>query len=633
MKTLITTISTCLLAGIMPLTAAAAQTKAISAVEFTATPAPSNDADMLRTHSSSKALVRYADGTSSEFPLSYNVLFKNTDKVVGNTNEAGRLYDVDGKALVDPNGDAVIAETPDANSLLNVDGKLFLVTHYEYDWLLANGQEPEKLGGWHARMPMSMTLTSISQDAGSGALSAVSQKPIDFSSVGGLWIPCFGSQTPWNTHLGSEEDYDLYFTKASGDKLAKTTSGGLKSMTDVYFTGKKQANPYQYGYLTEVAVSSTGSTKVTKHYNLGRATWEMGKIMPDGKTVYFGDDGDHVALFMFVADKANDLSSGSLYAARWQQKNADNGGSASLTWVKLGQASNQQVKQFIDKGLTFEDIFDYTTPQQQADWEKSGFVRIRAGHSGDEYLRLKKGQELAAAFLESRRYAALLGATTEFNKMEGVAVDGKGKKVYVAMSYVEKGMAKEEGAPADHIQIPKVKAGATFAIDVNGGQKDQNGQAISSDWVGVAMSVPEGLLGKDIAVDALGNIADVEKVANPDNVFFSEKMRTLFIGEDSGTHVNNFVWAYQADSGKLVRILSVASGAESTGLQVVDNLNGHAYVMSNLQHAGEWLKSMPEEVSKRLTELAKKQAGVNKYDTPNYYLEASVGYLGGMPGL
>ncbi len=633
MKTLTTTITTCLMAGIMPMTVTAAPTRVISAVEFTATPAPGNDADMLRTHTSSQALVRYADGTSAEFPLAYHVLFKNTDKVAGNTNEAGRLYDVDGKALVDPNGDAVIAETPDSNSLLNVDGKLFLITHYEYDWLLANGQEPDKLGGWHARMPMSMTLTGIGQDADSGALSAISQKPVDFSSVGGLWIPCFGSQTPWNTHLGSEEDYDLYFTKASGEKLANTSSGGLKSMTDVYFKGKKQANPYQYGYLTEVAVDRSGSIKVTKHYNLGRATWEMGKIMPDGKTVYFGDDGDHVALFMFVADKANDLSSGNLYAARWQQKSAVNGGSASLGWIKLGHADHQQVKQIIDSGRTFEDIFDYTTPEQKPDWEKSGFSRIRAGHSGDEYLRLKKGQELAAAFLESRRYAALLGATTEFNKMEGVAVDGRDKKVYVAMSYVEKGMAQEEGAAADHIQLPKVKAGATYAIDLKGGQKDQKGQAIPSNWVGVAMSVPEGLLGEDMAVDTLGNTAAVNKVANPDNVFFSEKMRTLFIGEDSGTHVNNFVWAYQPESRKLVRILSNASGAESTGLQVVDNLNGHAYVMSNQQHAGEWLKSMPEELRKRLTDRAVQQAGVNKHGVPNYYLEAGIGYLGGLPGL
>jgi hypothetical protein len=87
MKTLTTIIITCLLAGIMPLTAAAAKTKAISAVEFTATPAPSNDADMLRTHSSSRVLVRYAGGSSGELPFSYHLLFKNTDKVAGNAND------------------------------------------------------------------------------------------------------------------------------------------------------------------------------------------------------------------------------------------------------------------------------------------------------------------------------------------------------------------------------------------------------------------------------------------------------------------------------------------------------------------------------------------------------------------
>ena len=72
----------------------------------------------------------------------------------------------------------------------------------------------------------------------------------------------------------------------------------------------------------------------------------------------------------------------------------------------------------------------------------------------------------------------------------------------------------------------------------------------------------------------LGNIANPEKIANPDNVFFSNKMRTLFVGEDSGTHVNNFLWAYNVDTGKLTRILSQASGAESTGLQGGGQSNG-----------------------------------------------------------
>jgi len=603
------------------------------AVKFTPTSAPSSDADMLRTHSTSKAVLQYKDGSSKEFPLNYVTLFKTTDKVGKNAHEAARLFDVEGKALVDPNGDPVVAETPDANSLLKVGQKLFLVTHYEYDWILANGQETGKVPGWHDRMPMSMTLTDIDQNGTSGALKATAQRPIDFSSVGGLWIPCFGSQTPWNTHLGSEEDYDLYFTRASGEKLAKTASGGLKAMSEIYFQGRKLANPYQYGYLTEVAVKEDGSTAVTKHYNLGRATWEMGKIMPDGKTVYFGDDGDHVALFMFVADTANDLLAGTLYAARWQQESAENGGRGKLGWIRLGHATHAEIKTLIDTNITFEDIFEYTTAEQNAEWEKAGYKRIRAGHSGDEYLKLKQGKEQAAAFLEPRRYAAILGATTEFNKMEGIAVDGAKKTVYVAMSYVEKGMAREEGAPADHIQLPKLKAGATYAVTTGGKQKDSSGKEIASDWVGTAMSVPAGLLGEDIKADALGNIAAVDKVANPDNIFFSEKMRTLFIGEDSGTHVNNFVWAYNVDSGALVRVLSVAAGAESTGLQVLDNMNGHAYVMSNCQHQGEWLKSMPEEVKKRLTEAARTGLGVNRHGTPNYYLEASVGYLGGMPGL
>ena len=83
------------------------------------------------------------------------------------------------------------------------------------------------------------------------------------------------------------------------------------------------------------------------------------------------------------------------------------------------------------------------------------------------------------------------------------------------------------------------------------------------------MYVPVGLLGEDIATDALGNTANPNKVANPDNLYFSDKMRTLFIGEDSGTHVNNFVWAYNVDTGKLSRILSLPSGAEATSYNFV----------------------------------------------------------------
>ena len=65
-------------------------------------------------------------------------------------------------------------------------------------------------------------------------------------------------------------------------------------------------------------------------------------------------------------------------------------------------------------------------------------------------------------------------------------------------------------------------------------------------------------------------------------------MRTLFIGEDSGQHVNNFLGAYNVDTRLLSRVMSIPAGGESTGLHAVDELNGWTYVMSNFQHAGDW---------------------------------------------
>ncbi|MEZ5602047.1 MAG: hypothetical protein R3F36_14435 [Candidatus Competibacteraceae bacterium] len=112
--------------------------------------------------------------------------------------------------------------------------------------------------------------------------------------------------------------------------------------------------------------------------------------------------------------------------------------------------------------------------------------------------------------------------------------------------------------------------------------------------------------------------ADVDTVANTDNLFFLEKMRTLFIGEDSGMHINNFVWPIN-DTQKLTRILSVTAGAESTGLQVVENLNGHAYVMSNAQHCGDFPSSINADLKTRLTPM------IDKFYAP-------VGYIGGIPG-
>lgn len=133
------------------------------------------------------------------------------------------------------------------------------------------------------------------------------------------------------------------------------------------------------------------------------------------------------------------------------------------------------------------------------------------------------------------------------------------------------------------------------------------------------------LAGEDLpSADALGNLSHPDKIAAPDNLKFSETLRTLFIGEDSSYHVNNFVWAYQVDTGVLSRIASMPAGAEATGLGVVDDLNGWTYITANFQHPGDWLSNasgtgLHDKVKATLDPLVRQNYN-NRYS-------AAVGYL------
>jgi secreted PhoX family phosphatase len=376
---------------------------------------------------------------------------------------------------------------------------------------------------------------------------------------------------------------------------------------------------------------------------MGRLATELADVMPDERTAYMGDDGRDTMMFMFVADKPRDLSVGTLYAAKWEQRSAENGGSTNLKWVRLGHAHEGEIKAMIDRGIKFSDIFETATPadvgakpEQFKDFKPvfvyEGQSGKRAPGSGAKqevvYLKLKPGMESAAAFLESRRYGALLGATSEFTKMEGVTHNADDRKLYVAMSYIEAGMLDGQNGdrPQDHIKLkgdPKdLVCGGVYQSHLSGAQKDTAGEPIGSEWVAVTMDAlqlgakkpfgqPQGAYDK----------CDTERVANPDNIKYSAEMRTLFIGEDSGNHLNNFLWALNIDSGNLARLLSAPAGGEHTGLQVVPNLGGHTYIMGNIQHPGAAndLKQYPEAIKVELR---------RKIDQ-----RGSVGYIGGLPSL
>ncbi len=599
----------------------------VKSVEFTPTDVSGLTAGQRAVaYTSSTVKVTYRDGSTQEYPLSYVNLFNNTDTdKTPDGSAAASIRDKNGNILKDVNGKPYVPQTPDANSLMMVGGMPYLITHFEYENKDSAGND------WYGKLPMTMTLAKLDQSGADGRLTVSAIRPIDFSGVNGLWIPCAGSRSPWNTHLGSEEyEPDARCDASVGD----TTYAASSSCTSMEYTarmdafrslyGVPDASPYNYGLVPEVSIAPGGTPSVNMWYTLGRISREKAQFFGDSRTAIQGDDGTYTALTLFVADKPGDLSAGTLYAAKWNQVSpaGTDGGKATLTWVRLGHATQDQIKGAVDAGVKFSDLFDVditggTTPV-------AGFTRVKHGHevATVEDLRLKTGTfagvdfATLAAFLETRRYAAYMGATVEFEKFEGVAYNARDGKAYAAMTRMTNGMEDRGADPANDIRLKKNSSGAVYELTLQPNQVDGEGNPIDSAFVPAVMQAL--VVGEDMTADADGNKSVLNKIASPDNIWYSDRMRVLFIGEDSGNHVNNYLWAYHIDTGKLARILSLPMGAESTGLQVVDNLNGHAYIMSNYQHAGDKIGS------------AATYDSIIGYIYPD---KAEVGYLGGLPAM
>jgi len=617
----------------------------VKSIEFTATPAPVGDGEQTTAYTRSNAIVTLLDGKKKLFPLGYNVLYSSGDQI-GNW-KAGTVVDKSGApllALKDDTGNDLAygpfyARSPDANSLMRKGDDILLITQFEYDTEVPGAADPTKAVSLYGQLPMIMNLAGIKQKS-NGNLTAFGLKNISMNDVEGLWIPCAGELTPWNTHIGGEE----YEPDARTYENKPLTPMNRFLGTIGQTAAQGGANAYNYGLAVEVSVGKKGNTDVTKHYALGRLANELAHVMPDGRTVYKGDDGRDVILSMFVADEEGDLSAGTLYAAQLAQTDGTHGGKFNVRWIKLGHATDKEIKGMIDSGIKFSDIFDAVSkatyqanPAAYPDYRP---VFVYTGTDGTnsnklEYLRVKPGMELTAAFLETRRYAGYMGATAEFTKMEGETSNAADKKLYVAMSYSQKGMLDGQNAdrPRDDIRLTDAAAdlecGIVYESSLTGGQKDTAGDYIHSRWVATDMQALITGAMKPVAQTAYGKYdkCDTDKMANPDNVKYSEAMRTLFVGEDSGNHMNNFLWAYNVDSKTLTRIGSNRFGAEWTGLQAVDNMDGFAYIMSNVQHPG----AMEDTSGYRAPMTAD---GID-FDAFRAKVDqrGAVGYLGGLPAV
>ncbi len=580
---------------------------------FTAMAAPIAIADRAKTSVSSKLKIDWDDSTSSEYQLGYKSFFETGNTVPkwgGGEIIAGGYFNANGDPIMDTSVPTsprqFFSDCPDGSSLIHLDGAqvegvnnpVFHVVQFEYaSQNLAGASE-------YGNLPSPIAILTLDQNQTTGHLELKKYFNVDTSTVHGLWITCGASMSPWNTHLSSEEYEPDAFEQGIGGPSPKGISKN-------FFGDEAAAKPYNYGHLPEVIVNKDGSGSIIKHFCMGRISHELVHVMPDNRTVIMGDDYTNGGFFMFIADVAKDLSAGKLYVAKYVSELTESS-TGQIKWIELGHATSQEIEKMVNiDNIQPSDIMEsLTTNPNDASYTEIILAKKKL------WVKVKPGMEKAAAFLETHRYAALKGGSMAFTKMEGTTINIKDKVAYSALANIQDSMIKDNAAwvAAHNVSFTKkITAGGVLAHDLTAGQSTTDGQPINSEWIPYQSKML--LMGEDITVDSLGNTANPDKIASPDNLKFSETLRTLFIGEDSGNHPNNFLWAYNVDTeADPVRLLSTPAGAESTGLHAVDSVNGWTYIMSNFQHAGD-MKSLSEDL---------KAATLANYN--NGY-SASVGYL------
>lgn len=551
--------------------------------------APQSDAERAALFIHTERRIRYSDDTwSSAEALQFTPLLDTTAVIDGHW--VGALSNAAGQALYDASEAGLSvhqrSDTPLNFALLHAQdtpaARFYLLTQYaavtrneaEYqhpDVIQARAQAAEKAG----RFPMLLSISTVQQNTNNGALEVSAHRPLDVSHLGGLWQGGGGTLSPWQTHLGGEAqepDARAWLTRGTVQgQAAQPLEDFLRAYFDDASTYGDSA-PYHYGYASETEVFDSGGAEVKKQYALGRFSHGGIAVMPDRQTVYMTDRATHGGLFMFIGSPG-DLTAGTLYAARWEQTDASGAGAANLSWIQLGSAASAAIEALIfDSKLSFADIFEVSETAAE------GFSAVKLGRGQIEYLRVKERMETAAAFLETRRYAALLGATLEFSGLSGLAVDAETNTLYLAARRVADGMRAESDHPQDHIQVDGDSDGAVYRLSLAEAQKDAQRKEINSAHVATTISPLADVNGADLYSEL--------RARQPDSLVWSQKARILYIGAAPGQHSNVPLLAYDSRYRELTPLLYLPAGAAGGGLQMLEDANGYAYLLHSYQHAG-----------------------------------------------
>ena len=581
---------------------------------------------------SPKAVTWCCGGKRAEYPLEYRVLLRGgaADK---DGHIAGLITKADGLPLKQDGVSPRISQNPAASGLITAGGAHYLFTQFE-------------------DTPGAVYLAALEADK-DGMLGVKEFTPADLGGVGGTAGNAGGNKTPWGTHLAAEGNYWLdayWFTPAAAPYSYRhiahchKTKPGTPDEPDesswcaavgsvrAYLGDPDAFNPYRYGFAIELMLDRNGNPSVkdgTKHFALGRTVPGMALAMPDRRTVYMTGGGAYAGFFMFTADDRNDLSSGTLYIAKWRQQMHG----AEIKWVPLGHSSDKEIGAILKQGLAFTDIFDVGDPLVCP----TGYHIVKAGPSGVNCLRLRDGKNgsavspkfgtrtsplMAAAFLEPGRYGALMGGTTEWNDAKGLAYDDDHNTLYMAVGSISGGMVNNLD-PVNHMRMPKNICGGILRFKLEAAH-DTVGNKINSPYAAAwAELVSEGVPLSPGLPYADENGCHPDFIAGPDGLGYIGH-DVMLIGEDSPLHFNNYAWAYDVHRKTLTRIASAPSGGGISGGFATLDAGERSYIFMNVRHplGNAAMNAEGKQANRPLLDSATDQQR-----------KGYIGYISGLPNL
>lgn len=481
-------------------------------------PVPSSDEE--------KQLVMTAIGQ-------YQVLGQTGDTFDADLPEGlGHIYTLDGAELVLEN------DMPDFNG--------FISTADNEGYLFSNWEE----------LPGGMSRMKVEKDQ-FGMWEVTEAMMLDFSPVWGTAANCFGSMSPWNTPLTSEEwvvnsSVDTTTSPSWNDPEAVSTNARLGRMWQM--TAPDAPNPYNYGYIAEVTEPLADEPVIVKHFTMGRYEHENSTVMPDGKTVYLSQDDTGGVLFKFVADTAEDLSAGTLYGAKLTQDAGQNDPATTgftVEWVELASGDNMTIRAWIDEynGIGTDDYVDgqssYITMADVQAWA-DGDANYPSVEDGGSSVTAGQPMDDRVVFLESRAAARLKGATAEWRKLEGISINQKrAQEAVEGVDTIEGEVVQNAYLYIGIADIDNTMTDGEGDMQLSARVKDCGGVYRARLEAGYNISRIEPLVMGGTYRSSLTGAerCDVNQLSQPDNVIVMNDGRIL-IGED-GFQENNTLWMYE----------------------------------------------------------------------------------------